>query len=73
MSKVKRSTAVIRLRRDCTKKEEVLHMSRSIAEENEFGECYITDAHNNTLIQNGSLEDVMNDRNLLRSGEEVTK
>ncbi len=71
MPKIKRTTAVARLRRDCTKKEEVLYISRSIAAENEFGECYIADWHNNAVIENGSLVDVMNGRNLLRKGEEV--
>ena len=71
MTKVKRPTAVIRLRRDCIKNEEVLHMSRSISEENEFGECYISDISNNNVVQNGSLLDIMKDRNLLRAGEEL--
>ena len=66
---VKRRTAISRLRYDCTKNEEVLHMSRSIAEQNEFGECYITEAQNNTVVSNGSLVDVMKDRNLLRNNE----
>ena len=71
MTEVKRRTAIARLRYDCTKNEEVLHMSRSIAEENEFGECYVAEARNNTVVQNGSLEAVMKDRKLLRDTETI--
>ena len=71
MTKVKRRTAIARLRYDCTKKEEVLHMSRGISAENEFGECYISSFHNNAVVQNGSLEDIMRDRKLLRDNEEI--
>ena len=71
MTKVKRATAIARLRRNCTKNEETLHLSRSIAEENEFGELYISSWDNNALVQSGSLEEVMKDRHLLRDGEEI--
>ena len=71
MKEVSRRTAIARLRYNCTKEEEILHMSRSIAEENEFGECYITEARNNTIVNNGSLEEVMRDRKLLRDNEVI--
>ena len=71
MAKVKRATAIARLRRNCTKNEETLHLSRSIAEQNEFGELYISSWHNNTVVQSGSLTEVMQERKLLRKDEEV--
>ena len=71
MIKVKRATAIARLRRDCTRKEEVLHISRSMVEEVEFGELYISSWHNNSFVDSGSLTEVLKRRKLLREDEEV--
>jgi hypothetical protein len=68
--KTKRTTAIIRLRRDCKAAGETLHISRSIKAQVEFGECYVTDA-DGKVVQQGSMFDVMNDRNLLRKDETI--
>lgn len=67
---VARKTAIARLRRDCEAAGEKLVVTRSIKDRNTFGECYVTNS-DRTLVQNGSIEEVMRDRKLLREGERV--
>ncbi len=69
--KVSRNTAITRLRRDCIKNEEILYISRSIQAENEFGECYIADGRNNSVVDSGTIQEVMERRSLLRKDEEI--
>ncbi len=69
MKTITRKAAIARLRRHCTKIEEILHINRSALLIHEFGECYVSCARYNSLIQNGSIEELMEDRGLLKDYE----
>ena len=53
--------------------DEMLYISSCAKERESYGECYVTDFQFSTVLQKGSLEDVMRERNILRSDEEVLK
>ena len=71
--KISRASAIERLSNDCMKKDETLYMSSCTKERESYGECYITDFQFSTVLQKGSLEGVMRERNILQPYEEVLK
>jgi len=55
------------------KKDEMLYISSCTKERESYGECYVTDFQFSTVLQKGSLEDVMRERKIIKSDEEVLK
>ena len=53
--------------------DEMLYISSCAKERESYGECYVTDFQFSTVLQKGSLEDVMRERNILKLDEEVLK
>ncbi len=66
----KRESVIVRAKRDCSSMGETFKVSKSIRDVNNYGECYVLDA-DNKVVQNGSLEDVLKERKLLRAGEVI--
>jgi len=52
-------------------KDESLYISSCTKEKETYGECYVTDFQFSEVLQKGSLQDVMNERNLLGDNEEI--
>lgn len=71
MKKISRTAALERLKTDCMSKDESLYISSGTTEKETYGECYVTDFQFSEVLQKGSLEDVMRERNLLESDEEI--
>ena len=55
------------------KKDEMLYISSCTQERENYGEYYVTDFQFSTVLQKGSLEDIMRERNILKPDEEVLK
>ena len=71
MKKISRTSAIERLKNDCMSKDESLYISSCKKERETYGECYVTDFQFSEVLQKGALEDVMIERNLLGSDEEI--
>ena len=71
--KISRALAIERLKNDCMNKDEMLFISSCTKERESYGECYVTDFQFSTVVQKGSLENVMRERNILKPDEEVLK
>jgi hypothetical protein len=71
--KISRASAIERLKNDCMSKDETLYISSCTKERESYGEYYVTDFQFSTVLQKGSLEDVMRGRNILKPDEEVLK
>ena len=71
--KLSRSAAIERLRNDCMNNHDTFYISSSRTERERYGECYVTDFQFSTVLQQGSLENVMRERNILEHDEEVLK
>lgn len=54
-------------------KDETLYISSCTKERESYGEYYVTDFQFSTVLQKGSLENVMRERNILQPNEEVLK
>lgn len=67
--KISRASAIERLKNDCMAKDEMLYLSSCTKERDSYGECYVTDFQFSTVLQKGSLEDVMSERNILKPDE----
>ena len=52
-------------------KDESLYISSCTKEKETYGECYVTDFQFSEVLQKGSLQDVMNERNFLGDNEEI--
>ena len=70
---ISKASAIERLKNDCMNKDETLYICSCAQERENYGECYITDFQFSTVLQKGSLEDVMRERNILQPEEEVLK
>jgi len=68
--KISRASAIERLKNDCIKNDEMLYISSCAQERESYGECYVTDFQFSTVLQKGSLENVMRERNILKADEE---
>ena len=55
------------------KKDEMHYISSCAQERESYGECYVTDFQFSTVLQKGSLEDVMRERNILKLDEEILR
>lgn len=71
MKKISRTSAIEKLKNDCMSKDESLYISSCTKEKETYGECYVTDFQFSEVLQKGSLQDVMNERNLLGGDEEI--
>ena len=71
--KISRVSAIERLKNDCMGKDEMLYISSCTKERENYGECYVTDFQFSTVLQKGSLENVMRERKIIKSDEEVMK
>ena len=71
--KISRESAIERLKNDCMSKDEMLYISSCTKERENYGECYVTDFQFSTVLQKGSFENVMRERNILKANEEVLK
>ena len=70
---ISRASAIERLKNDCMAQDEMLYISSCTKERENYGECYVTDFQFSTVLQKGSLENVMRERNILKSSEELLK
>jgi len=71
VKKISRTSAIEKLKNDCMSKDESLYISSCTKEKETYGECYVTDFQFSEVLQKGSLQDVMNERNLLGDNEEI--
>ena len=69
---ISKESAIERLKHDCRIKDELLNMSAIQRERDAYGECYVTDKGRNKVLQKGSIERVMWERNLLRENETIS-
>ncbi len=68
--RINREEAIKKLRRHCADNEQVLYTCHTQRALKKFGEHYITDRLS-TLLQQGSLQELMESRGLLKDGERV--
>ena len=68
---ISKESAIEKLKNDCMHKDEMLYISSCTKERESYGECYVTDFQFSTVLQKGSLEDVMRERNILKPDEVV--
>ena len=71
--KISRELAIEKLKNDCISKDEMLYICSCAEERKRYGECYVTDFQFSTVLQKGSLESVMRERNILKPDEEILK
>ena len=71
--KISRRSAIEWLKTDCISKDEMLYISSCAKERENYGECYVTDFQFSTVLQKGSLENVMRERKIIKPDEEVLK
>jgi hypothetical protein len=67
--KLSRAAAIEKLTNDCINNHETLYISSCRTERERYGECYVTDFQFSTVLQKGSLENVMRERNILEHDE----